>query len=261
MPRICFVLSLVFGVHALAFDFTEADKFFAQRENSSANIAKARAIYQRALTQADTQERVYAMGQLGKLAYYEGDLMTPEDEHSRRVSIFQKCQDDVDAISPSKIGRDTGTYHYWRATCIALWGKSASRLSVPFRAGNMRDSMAKGLSVDKTYEGGGTYRLMGAVYVKSKALSYLPGLGDLYNPSKALEYIDEAIRIGPEYHNAYLYRAEVLKELGRKDEGRSYLIAKKNKLAALVSARTLPQGLEPESKLILRQMESALASW
>src|SRR5258706_4418025 len=93
------------------FDFSVADSLFAERENNPSKITEARAIYRRALNEAKGDDLVRAMDYLGKLAYYEGDLLTAENNHDKRVQIFQQCQDDVEKISPQKLGKEVDAYY------------------------------------------------------------------------------------------------------------------------------------------------------
>lgn len=255
----------IFGLFSLsasaAVDFSAADALFAQREGNLENIRNARSLYRSALDTGQGQELVHAMEQLGKLAYYEGELLTAADNHDRRVEIFQQCQDDVEKISPAKIGREVPTYYYWKAACIALWGKSASSFRVPGRLGTLEEAMIKGLALDPSYEGGGMHRVIGTVYLKSKTLRWIPGLSRFYDVDKALQHIDMAVKIGPQYYAAWLTKAEVLKELGRGEEGLLLLQSKKRELEMLRRNNTLPTGLEPESKIILRQMSEAMTNW
>lgn len=260
MKRLSVVLALAlsaFSVNTWAFDFSQADAAYAAREDNLGNIATARAIYQQALTGTQGDELIHAADQLGRLAYYEGDLLTDEGDHDRRIDIFQQCQDDIEAISPDKIGKEVPAYYYWKAACTALWGKSASKFSVLGRVGALKDAMQKGLALDPNYAGGGMHRVIAAVYIKSKIMSFL----GLYDPAKALEHVNNAIRLGPEYYNAYLVKAEVMKELGESDAGLEFLTNKKRELERRVRNKTLPAGLEPESKAILKQMTKAMQSW
>lgn len=243
------------------FDFTSADALFARRENNLENISSARQIYQRALKSAQGEELLHAVEHLGKLAYYEGELLVAESDHSARRKIFQQCQDDVESINPAKTGKEYPAYFYWKSACIALWAKSAKPWSVPGRIGDLEDAMNRGLELDASYEGGGIHRIMGSVYLKSKALSWVPGLGRFYDPAKALSHIEKAIEMGPEYYNAHMVKAEILKELDRGNEGKKLLQEKANELSMRVGRNSLPLGLEPESKVLLKQMLALLENW
>lgn len=253
-----FGLFFLFTCSAFAgFDFSTADAFYMHRENSLERITQARAIYRQALQEAKGDDQVYAMHRIGALAYYEGELLTPENNHSKRVEIFQQCQDDVEKISPKKLGKEVPDYYLWKAACLALWGKSASSFSVVGRLDSLEKAMKKGLALNERFEGGGMHRLMGSVYLKSELLGWIPGLSRFYSPEKALKHINISIEMGPEYYDSYLTKAEILKKLGRSDEGLKFLQTKYHEF----SQRSLPAGLEPESKVVLRKMSDAITNW
>jgi hypothetical protein len=264
MKRLYVLLGLVclLSLPALAaLDFSAADALFAQREDNASNIAQARTLYQKALQEGQGEELIHAMDRLGKLAYYEGELLTAENDHGKRVAIFQQCQDDVEKINPANFGKENPTYYYWKAACIALWGKSASSIKVPGRLGSLEEAMNRGLAVDETFAGGGMHRVMGSVYLKSESLWWIPGLSRFYDPDKALVHIEKAIKFGPEHYISYLTKAEILKKLGRSGDGLKLLQEKKRELEGKKRNNTLPAGLEPESKIVLRQMSNAMANW
>lgn len=246
---------------AFAFDFTEADRLFDARENNLQNIADARAIYQKALLEAKGEELIHAVDHLGKLAYYEGELLTDEGDSKKRVAIFSQCQNDVDTISPAKLGEENPVYYYWRSACTALWGKSANSFSVLGHLSELKRLMQRGMEVAPDYAGGGMLRVVAGVYIGSKMLRFIPGLSDLYNPSKALEYVNKALMMSNDYYNAPIVKAEAMRALGEKDAATVYLKDKKQELEKRVRTNNLPKGLEPESRKHLEQMNKLLASW
>lgn len=257
MVRIFTLLCLCACSAFAGFDFSSADTLYAQRENSLERIAEARAIYRKALSDAKGDDRVYAMQRIGALAYYEGELLTSEDNHKKRVKIFEQCLDDVKKISPEELGKEVPNYYLWKAACLALWGKSASSLSVVGHLDSLERAMRNGLALNERFEGGAMHRLMGSVYLKSEMLWWIPGLNRFYNPEKALKHINISIEMGPQYYDSYLTKAEILKKLGRSDEGLQFLQMKKREF----DRKPLPYGLEPESKIILRKMTEAISNW
>lgn len=248
-------LALALSASANAFDFSQADALFKQRENNATAIGQARALYQDGLNSQSKDEKAYAAQQLGRLAYYEGELLTAEDSHSKRVEIFSQCMDDMDKAGPSIIG-DTAQHFYWKTVCMALWGRSASKLSVLWRLSELKELMKHGLEVDSNYEGGGMHRVVATIKVRTKSMSWLPG--GLYDLQGALTHIDQAIAKGPNFYNAYVVKAEILKNLGRDDEALALLEKTKRELEAKVRGSRLPEGFEPESRAFLKQIRNAL---
>ena len=70
------LFSLVGSLSLSAYDFTVADSFFQQRDNSVTNIKRAMKEYRRALPRVRGDELVHAVSKLAHLAYYHGDLLT-----------------------------------------------------------------------------------------------------------------------------------------------------------------------------------------
>jgi tetratricopeptide (TPR) repeat protein len=247
------LFTVFLGTSAVAYDFSEADTLFAQREDSS-TIAKTRALYEKALSSsASREDLLHAVERLGKLAFYEGELLTSQDDSSKRKQIFSKCLDYVENVNPSKIGK-TGIYFYWKTSCLALWGRAAGMLSAAGRLSELKDNMKQGLEFDMDYAGGGIHRVVATIHLRA---SWLSGLQDY---EKALVQINEAVKKGPEYFNVYLVKAEVLRALNRNNEALVVLENAKRELEKLVRANKLPLNLEPESKVFLKQIKFALNS-
>ena len=249
MKKVLFI-ALALSTAVAAFDFSQADQFFANREKNPSAIASAKALYQQALdTSGNKDEVLYAMEQFGRLSYYEGDLLTPQSDSNKRVEIFSKCMDNADKIQNIK----PGAFYYWKTACMALWGKSASWFSVAWRLSNLKDLINKGLTLNDSYEGGGMERVVANIQVKS------PSISGLIDHNAALIHINSAIAKGPQYYGAYITKAEILKALGREDEGIKLLEATKRDLEGKIRNNQLPKGLEPESKMFLLGIKAALA--
>ena len=244
------VLAMLFAVSGYAYDFSRADSLFESRENNLQAISQARSLYQQALKNASGKDDlIYAVDHLGKLAFYEGELLTPESNSSKRVEIFLQCQEDVKSIHPDKVGK-TGAYYYWNAACLGLWVKSASSFSALWRLSEVKAAFGALLENATDYASGGGYRILGGVGAKSQARVF-----GLYDPAKALEYINKAIELGPQYYNVYIIKAEVLNVLGRSSEAKQLLLSTKQDLEAKAARGQLPQGLEAESKVFLKQLQ------
>jgi len=245
------VLTILFSTSLSAFDFNEANNHFSQRENNPSAIAKARSLYEQGLNSSSKSEQLYAVEQLGRLAYYEGDLLTPQSESSKRVKIFDQCLEYVETINPSKFGK-TEAYYYWKTTCLALWGRAAGMFSAAGRLGELKDNMKQGLELDSNYAGGGLHRVIANIKLHA---SWLSGLQD--RPG-ALVQIELAIQKGPQFYNAYLSKAEILRALNNDGEALQVLETAKKELERLARNNQLPAGYEPESKVFLKQIKEAL---
>ncbi len=255
LPIFAALMAFALSNVAMAYDFSRADRLFAARENSPANIAQARTLYAAALGQVQGQELIYAVERLAKLAYYEGDLLTSPDDKDKRAGIFTQCQEYVDHINPNNIHSETAVYYYWKTACLALWGESVSQWTAMFHVNELKGLLADGLRVDPNYEGGGMHRLAAAIYVRSTNMR----LVGLYDPAAALTHINAAIAVGPEYFNAFLLKGMILKALDRNDDALAVLTTAKRQLEQKLATNSVQEDLLPESKVFLRQMNDLMS--
>ncbi len=256
-------IAVLFSTFSFAeHDFSAAEKEFAMRSNSKEgreHIAKAKKLLTPVLEdkKSSDKDKLKAMELLGKLAYYEGELLTPETDTGARDKIFDTCANQAETLSkievvskldPSKKTK-TGEYYYWRSVCLALKAKTASTFAKLGIVGPLKRALSGGLELGDHYEGGGIYRTAAGIHIKSSGRVF-----GLYDTELALKEIDKAIVIGPTHYNAFLIKAQVLRELGRKDEANDLLKKKVAELKALPEEK-YPAGFVPETKEFLRLME------
>ncbi len=229
--------SLLLVCVAHAADFSKADALFAQRENNLSVIHQARALYENILYHTgDRVEQLNAMDQLGRLAYYEGELLTPMEDKKTRMAIFTKTQEYAEAVGSA----------YWKALGLALWSQSAGMVAGWWYLDDFKAAFKRALVEDVHTDDGGIFRLLAALYVQSVVLE----IYGLYNPRLALEYANRAVELGPQRADVYLLKAHVLKTLGRGDEAKQVL---KNALEQFSSAADLG----PENNIFLERIKAA----
>jgi hypothetical protein len=86
------VLGLSLTQGSFAADFATADRLYAQRENNHEAIAQARAQYVQLLDSAtNVNDKIRAAEQLGRLALYEGEMITAKSDSAGRRAIFGDC--------------------------------------------------------------------------------------------------------------------------------------------------------------------------
>lgn len=260
MKRMVYLgLTVLFSsMSALAYNFSEADGFFAARENNPANLKKAEDLYQSALGQVSGRELLYAVEQLGKVYYYWGDLLTPDSNEAARKTIFGRCRNMVERAHPSKVG-DNPQYFYWKSACLALWGKSAGLFEKMAIKDELVRTMEDGFQRSDNYEGGGVHRVATGVYIRS---ANVPFVG-LYDVDKASYHVNKAIEMDKEnkFYNAYVLKAEVLVAQGKSDEAQELLEDKKAELDQRIAAHNLPADVSVESKVISKHMAAMLSGF
>ena len=171
--------------------FAQADAAYAQRENNHEAIATARADYLAVLNgNSNRAQKIYAATQLGRLAIYEGEQLTPKSDTDTRKAIFSDCwQNWVEKINPSAVGENPA-YYYFKGVCIAYWGEVVSPILAIPKLPVLNDMIAKGkVGSNADFEGGGIWRLAAGVHSNPKAKP-IPGA---YQPQAAIEEIANAL--------------------------------------------------------------------
>lgn len=257
---------------AQAYDFTAADELFAQRastEEGAEVISNALAAYRAALDTVTGDEKLYAVAQIARLYIYDGDMTRPESDKKARMRIFDNCLDTLEEyIHPDQVGA-TPQYYYYKVYCLALWGKAAGPLRILLRAPKLKRAIREGLKLDTRYEGGGLPRMVGAVYLNSRARPI-----GLYKPDKALTLIEQAIAsegvedraypeilTGADVAENYYHYAEALLKNDRKSEAIEILEQTIAEYEELIELEALPEGREAETEYYLEKIRGRLTKY
>jgi hypothetical protein len=259
-------VAAVFSVSsAHAYDFTQADELFSQREGNLAKIAEARAGYVAALGQTSGVEKVYAVDQIVRLDYYEIQI---SEQKQRQMELADSCRKTLkDQISPAQVG-ETPNFYYWNAVCLASWAKANGPLQSLIHVNELLKYIDDGAKIDPTFEGGGFARVGSVVW------SRLPNFPTPFSPKrdfdKALSLVtvaldspaysgelDAATATGKFFYTAYEYKAEILENRGDREGA----IATLREALAKIDQGQVSMGREPETKqqaVVLRQMLARL---
>lgn len=256
---------MVCASQAFAADFNVADALFARRAEGKALIAQGKEAYAAQLSSADKAQKIYALSQMSRLAYYEG-LITPESEKKDRQEFFKRCWDDVEAhLNPNVVG-ETPQYYFWKGVCMASYSKAKGIAASLSRSAELVSTIEKGLQIDATYEGGGFYRLGSAVF---QNLPPVNPFGPTQDLSRSLQYAELAIAspayfgeqfpetaTGDYYFNVFEYQAVAKSRLGDRDSAVAIL----QEAIERIEAGDVPQDRMPESEAFLPLLRAALES-
>jgi hypothetical protein len=259
------VSGMVVAAQAFAADFTAADALFARRAEGKAIIAEGKDAYASLLASATSEQKIYAVSQMSRLAYYEG-LITPESEKKDRQDFFKRCWDDVEAnIKPEAVG-ETPQYYFWKGVCMASYSKAKGIAASLSRSAELVSTIEKGLQVDSTYEGGGFYRLGAAVF---QNLPPVNPFGPTQDLNRSLQYAELAIASpayagerypetasGDYFFNVFEYEAVAKSRLGDRDGA----VATLEEAIERIEAGDVPQDRLPESEAFLPLLRAALES-
>lgn len=257
---------MTFASAARADQWTAADAAYQVRENNRAKITEARSAYAAILNSATTEgDKLRAASQLGRLAIYEGDMLLPKTAIAERKQIFSDCwQGFVEKIKPGTNGvGENPAYYYFKGVCLGYWGEAAGPLASLPQVPTLKDVIAKGMLLDKRYEGGGIYRLTAGVYSNKQAIAV-----GLYKPDEALAAAQQAVAMsaypgdpasGADYYDNWRSLALCQDEKAMTAEAKATLEEKIAELEDLAASNALPQGREPEARWNLQSMKDHLA--
>ena len=244
----------------IGYDFSEADSYFAKRDVSEEgikSIGKALIIYKESIPLVESQEDlVYAISQMSRLHLFLGDFTLAQSDHKNRMKIFDECIDINDNfLSPKKLGKSVANFYYYKAYCLALWGKAAGPLRSLIRVPVMKKTISEGMKIDTRYEGGGILRITAAVSLNEKAKP----LG-LYKPKEALVWTEAAISSpeirdrayanpisGADIIENYYHYSEALWKNKRQQDAVALLEDAITHFEELRDNNELPVGREPET--------------
>lgn len=255
-----------------AYDFSDADTQFEQRsstEDGVTAINKALSLYRESLSDDSiaAEDILYAVSQISRLYIYMGDLVLPMDARKQRMRTLDNCLDTLKKhLEPSKFGKKTPEYYYFKITCLALWGKSASPLQALIRIPTLKSAIDEALKLDTRFEGGGIPRIIAAVYLNHKAKP----LG-LYRPKEAAKLMDKALKSkeiedraylhpisGADVLENYYFQSSALWENDRKDDAIALLEDTILEYEELMEMDALFEGREPETLVYFERTKNLL---
>ena len=215
-----FGAALIVSGYAFGFDFTASNALYRNRAAGPAAIAEARAAYESALPSLTGADYIYAVEQMTRLDYFAGSLFSEDGHAEERKVAYARCMSTADKLAPSTTVASNPVYFYWKGSCLAQWAKANGILQSLFRSGELMDYLNRGEQVDPTYEGGGFYRVKGAVYAKLPAINPFGPHRDIAQSKTLLERAIESpaythtsnpdTETGHYHYNNYQYYAETL---------------------------------------------------
>ena len=188
-------------------DITTADQLYGQRADL---MQLRRGIV--SLRQAQTKDpgNYDAAWKLSKFNYY---LATHTDDSNERDAAFKA------GINAGKtavqLQKEKPDGHFWLG---ANYGGAAEKSAIQGLAtvNDIRNEMETVLRLDKGYQNGSAYMVLGLVYLNA------PGIvgGD---PKKAVEELEKGLPFGEPNAFLHLHLAEAYKKVGRNDDARREL--------------------------------------
>ena len=205
-----FILALGCSL-ALAADYQElvakGDALHAQR----ADLAKAKAsadAYRQAIAADPNKPEAY--WKLTRALYWIGDH-SPEDQ---KIPIFEEAIES--AKKAVELAPEEVHGHYWLGVVYGLYGQAKGVLKSLSLVDPIKEEMNKVISLDKKYNDGGAYRVIGRLYYK---LPWFKG-GD---NEKSVENLKTALEYGPKSWLTHVYLAETYMDMDEYQKAKDLL--------------------------------------
>ena len=164
----------------------------------------------RDLTQ-DTRESA-AIAELSRLKFMRAQL---ELDKNHRVQLFERCITTADRalmINPNDV---RGLF--WKAAAMGKMAEDSGILNALRMLRPMEELLLKVVELDERYENAGAHRALGRMYHK------LPGFPISFGSNqKALAHLKRAHELFPEDVITRAFYAELLYDIGKKDEARKH---------------------------------------
>ena len=180
------------------------DKRFANRGKGTKWVDKAIECYEKALA-VDTKS-VTASWKLAMSCYWLGKEQT---DSATKLKTFQKG---IDAAKRAIQFDDKSVEcHYWLGVCYGKYGETKGIVNSIGLLPHIKKEMNRVIELDETYGHGGAYVVLGRMYNK------VPGaLGG--GNKKSLECLEKAKKLDKGHLLTYLFLADTLVDMDRKDE-------------------------------------------
>jgi hypothetical protein len=267
--KIILAIFLVTPTLGFSFDFTSADASFASRSQGVSKINESRTLYKKALTSGITdKEKTKAIFRLSRLAYYES-LLDPTN-NVKMKDLFSDCLNYVELIAQTK----SVEYYYVKAGCLGGWAfADGSTLAALSKVNSMWENLKTCIAKDPSFDGGGCYRLTGALFGDDRLPGINPTGSVARDYDKSIQYSEISIRTGASstmdstytkdtasgdyFYSAYYFYANALYRKNRKADAVSVLEDAVNR----IESGDIPVGREPETKLELKQIKKLLETF
>jgi len=113
---------------------------------------------------------------------------------------------------------ESAAAHMWYAACMGSHGVVRGIMSSLFYLGPIEKHGKKAMELDETYYEGGPLRLLGRLYQQAPGWPVGPG-----DAKKAIELLEKAVKVGPDFLYNHVYLAEAYLAKNRKDDARTIL--------------------------------------
>jgi tetratricopeptide (TPR) repeat protein len=198
---LCLVATLLPKPRASEAPYLEADRLYFHR-NEPGSLARSRSLLEA------LPEEAGSLWRLGRLWIRLGERAAGRE----RAACFEKAKGLLDRAR--KADPSCAQAWYWWGVAAGRWGQEKGMMKSVFLVGPIRRSMRRALELDRGH--GGAHLVLGEM------LRRLPGVAG-GSRKAALEELEAAVRLWPDYLPAWISLAEAQAEAGLKEAARGSL--------------------------------------
>jgi len=132
-----------------------------------------------------------------------------KDKNQRKV-IFTEGKESAEKAT--KLNPNAPEGWYWLGVCLGSWGEANGIMQSLGAVKPIMNAIARGMAINPNWDNGAFYNLRGRVYHRAPAGI---SVGD---KQKAEADYKQALSLNPNNRTAYRFYAELLLDLGRKEE-------------------------------------------
>lgn len=199
----------------------EADSFYDNRGEvfhqdkliaDDTKINKAIELYKKVVETASGAEKEEATWKLMRAYYFKGKYTTNDSEAKKKIyDLGKELGKSALEEFPESVG-----IHLFSAIVWGVWGEEygimkAARQGV---AGKIKEHCEKVVQLDPNFDEAGGYRVLGRVYFKAPKIPLILGWP---SKKKAVEILEQSIKIAPKNLNTRQFLAEALYSQDQKD--------------------------------------------
>ncbi len=182
---------------------------YATRDRAGVG-AKAIALLDAAI--AEEPDNVELRWQVARFLYWEADNASSSDAGA---AYAKTCWDHAEHLKTIAPGQIHG--HYWAMACIGAYSENMGIVTAVKQglAGKFEENGLKAVSINPSHDHGGPLRGLGRFH------DQLPW--PLRDADKSREYLERALKAGPEHARNLYFMADLEVEEGNEDAARPYL--------------------------------------
>lgn len=153
-----------------------------------------------------------AFAELSRLQFMEAQL---ERDKNRRIQLFENCIAVADHALVLNASDVRGLF--WKAAAMGKMAEDSGIVNALRMIGPMENLLLRVVALDEQYENAGAHRALGRIYHK------LPGFPISFGSNrKALIHLERAHELFPRDVITRAFYAELLYDVGRKEEARKH---------------------------------------